>query len=94
MKLRSFLKILILTLCLCLAMGTGIFMYNAHHSYNINNDFTPLPLKFNPDDSSSSYSWHSADITVYGGFVKGIQNGGKEGDSLVIRALSLCRLWI
>jgi len=27
-------------------------------------------------------------ITVYGGFVKGIQKGGAEGDSLVIRALS------
>lgn len=88
MKFRRFLKILILTLCLCLATGTGLFLYNAYHGYNINSGFTALPLKYNPDDSSSSYSWHSADITVYGGFVKGIQNGGKEGDSLVIRALS------
>ena len=88
MKLRRFLKILILALCLCLATGIGLFMYNAHHIYNINSGFTELPLKFNPDDSSSSYSWKGVDITVYDGFVKGIQNDGKEVDSLIIRALS------
>lgn len=88
MKLKRFLKILILALCLCLATGTGIFLYNAHHSYNINSGFTPLPLKFNPDNSSSSYTWGGVNITVYDGFVKGIQKGEKDGDSLVIRALS------
>jgi len=88
MKLRRFLKILILALCLCLATGIGIFLYNAHHSYNINSGFTSLPLKFNPDDSSSSYNWSGMGITVYNGFVKGIQKNGKNGDSLVIRALS------
>ena len=88
MKLRRFLKILILALCLCLTTGIGLFVYNAHHVYNINSGFTALPLKFNPDDSSSSYSWNGVDFTVYGGFVKGIQKDGKEGESLVIRALS------
>jgi len=88
MNLKKIMKITIVTLCLCLVTGTGLFLYNAFHGYHINNEFTTLPLKYNPDDSSSSYSWHGADITVYGGFVKGIQKGGKEGDSLVIRALS------
>lgn len=88
MKLKRFLKILILALCLCLVAGTGIFLYNAHHSYNISSGFTPLPLKFYPDDSSSSYSWSGVDITVYNGFIKGIQKGKKGIDSLVIRALS------
>jgi hypothetical protein len=88
MKARRFLKILIITLCVCLAAGTGIFIYNAQHNYNISNSFAPLPLKFNPDNSSSSFSWKGADITVYNGFVKGIQKGGDGNESLVIRALS------
>lgn len=88
MKLGKVLKIMILLICLSLATGTVLFLYNTNHGYNINNDFTVLPLNYNPDDSSSSYSWNGANITVYGGFVKGIQKGGKEGDSLVIRALS------
>lgn len=44
--------------------------------------------EFNPDDSPSSYNWSGVDITVYNGFVKGIQKGEKGSDSLVIRALS------
>lgn len=88
MKLKRFLKILILALCLCLVTGIGIFLYNAHHNYNISSGFTPLPLKFNPDDSSSSYTWNGTDITVYNGFVKGIQKGEKGSSSLVIRAIS------
>lgn len=88
MKLRRFLKLLILSLCICFAAGIGLFVYNAHHSYNINSGFSALPLKYNPDNSSSSYSWQGADITVYGGFIKGIQSGGEKGGSLVIRALS------
>jgi 3',5'-cyclic-AMP phosphodiesterase len=88
MQLGRILKILLLTLCLCFATATGIFLYNAYHSYNINYGFTSLPLKFNPDDSSSSYNWRDADITVYNGFIKGIQRDGEEGGSLIIRALS------
>lgn len=88
MKLRRFLKINILALCLCLATGAGIFMYNAYHSYNINSGFLSLPLRFNPDNSSSSYNWKGVDITVYNGFIKGIQKDGKENESLVVRALS------
>jgi len=75
-------------LCLCLVTGVGAFIYNAVNVYNINNNFASLPLQFNPDDSSSTYQMPNAQITVYGGFVKGIQKGKNGTESLVIRALS------
>lgn len=82
------LKIMILALCFCLLAGFALFLYNAYDSYNINSRFTSLPLKYDADDSSSSYHWRGVDITIYGGFVKGIQGGTDKGDSLVLRALS------
>lgn len=87
MKLKRVLKIVTLALVLCLAAGTGLFLYNSYHVYNINAGFTSLPLNYNPRDSSSTYTWNGVDVTVYGGFVKGIQKG-KDGNQLVIRALS------
>lgn len=87
MKLKKYVRIMAATLFLCLAISIGLFLYNAHHNYNINNDFTSLPLNYNPDDSSSNYSWNGVDITVHGGFVKGIDHCSIR-DSLVIRALS------
>lgn len=80
-------RLIVLLLCICVATGIGLFMYNAFHEYNINSGFTPLPLQYNPDDSISGYSWNGANITVRGGFVKGIQKNS-TGDSLVVRALS------
>jgi Predicted phosphohydrolases len=87
MKIKKIIKITIFLLCVCIVTGTGMFLYNAHHGYNISSGFTSLPLNYNPDDSSSSYSWNGVDITVHGAFVKGIQSSS-SGDSLVIRALS------
>lgn len=86
-KLKKVLKIVTLAPVLCLAAGTGLFLYNSYHVYNINTGFTSVPLNYNPDDSSSTYTWNGVDVTVYGGFVKGIQKG-KDGSQLVIRALS------
>lgn len=87
MKIKKTIKPIILLLCVCIITGTGIFLYNAYHGYNINSDFTSIPLNYNPDDSISNYNWNGVDITVHGGFVKGIQKSG-TGESLVIRALS------
>ena len=64
-----------------------MFLYNAYHGYTINDGFTSIPLYYNPDDSSSNYSLNGTDITVYGGFVKGIQRSN-ERSCLVVRALS------
>ena len=87
MRIKKIIKLTTILLCLCILAGTGLFMYNANNSYGINSEFMALPLNFNPDDSSSSYKWHETNVTVNGGFIKGIQSG-KDGDSLVIRALS------
>lgn len=88
MKTKRIIKLIIFLLCLCIATGIGLFLYNAYYGYNINSGFTSLPLNYNPDDSTSSYSWNGTDITVHGGFVKGVQKSSSPGDSLVIRALS------
>ena len=73
MKLKRVLKIVTFALVICLAAGTGLFLYNSYHVYNINAGFTSLSLNYNPEDSSSTYTWNGVDVTVYGGFVKGIQ---------------------
>jgi len=88
MKIKKIVNITIISLCLCLAVGIGAFIYNAESSYRISNDFVSLPLQFNPDDSSSTYQMNNIDVTVYGGFVKGIQKEKNGTESLVIRALS------
>ena len=87
MKIQKAVKYTTIVLLLCIVAGISMFLYNSYHSYNINSEFTTIPLNYNPDDSSSRYSWNGAVITVYGGFVKGIQHSS-TGDSLVIRALS------
>lgn len=87
MKHKGALKIIVLALFLCLAASVGLFLYNSNHIYSIKEGFTPLPLVFNADDSSSAYAFKGAEVTVQGGFVKGIQSG-TDGDRLVIRALS------
>lgn len=47
-----------------------------------------IPLQFNPDDTSSTYELKNAQVTVYGGFIKGIQKEKNGVESLVVRALS------
>lgn len=94
MKIKKTFNLTIIILCLCLVTGIGAFIYNAEDSYNINNDFVFVPLQFNPDDTSSAYMTQNVQITVYGGFIKGIQNGKDSAGSIVsivsivIRALS------
>ncbi|MBK5252262.1 MAG: metallophosphoesterase [Peptostreptococcaceae bacterium] len=88
MKIKKIITIAIVILCLCLVTGIGAFIYNTTHGYKISNDFVSIPLQFNPDDSSSTYQTQNAEVTVYGGFIKGIQKGKSGTESLVIRALS------
>lgn len=87
MKIKKIIKLIILILCVCIVTGTSLFIYNAYHGYSINSGFTSLPLNYNPNNSTSGYSWNGTNITVHGGFVKGIQKSS-SGDSLVVRALS------
>ena len=87
MKHKGALKVIVLALFLCLAASVGLFLYNSNHVYSIKEGFTPLPLVYDPDDSSSAYVWNGTEVTVHGGFIKGTQSA-KDGDRLVIRALS------
>lgn len=64
------------------------FFYTANQTYKINRDFEAIALQFNPADSSSSYESNGTTITIYGGFVKGIQKGSDGQKRLVLRALS------
>ena len=88
MKTKKIISLTIIILCLCLITGVCAFIYNAENSYKINNDFISVPLQFNPDDASSTYQTQDVQIIVYGGFIKGIQNGRDNAGSIVIRALS------
>lgn len=88
MKIKKFTNFTIIILCLCLVVGVGTFIYNTISSYKISNSFVSVPLQFNHDDSSSTYQMKNAQVTVYGGFVKGIEKGKDGAERLVIRALS------
>ena len=88
MKVKRIVNISIIAILLFLAAGAGSFFYNAANSYKINSQFVPIPLQFNPEDSSSTYKMQSSQITVYGGFVKGMQKNQDGTESLIIRALS------
>ena len=88
MKIKKFINLILIILCVCLIVGVGAFIYNAKDAYKISSDFVSIPLKFNYDDSSSTYSIQNTQVIVYGGFVKGIKNGENNVKSLVIRALS------
>ena len=88
MRLKRALNLTIIIICACLITGISAFIYNAINRYKINSNFVSIPLQFNPYDSSSSYKLKNAEITAYGGFVKGIQKSNNGNKSLVIRALS------
>lgn len=88
MKIKRVLNATIIILILCLVAGVGSFIYNAQNGYKINNRFVPIPLQFNPVDSSSAYQMKNAQITVFGGFVKGLQKNQDGTESVLIRALS------
>lgn len=87
MKMKKVVNLTILALCLCFVSSIGLFFYNAEKSYNINNNFTSIPLQFNPDDSTSTYKTDNAEVIVKDGFVKGIQKDDKGNKNIVIRAL-------
>lgn len=88
MKIKKLINWLLLGTLFFMLTGFGVFFHNASNAYTINNDFTSVPLQFDPDDSSSSHQLADATVTIYGGFVKGIQKEKDGTKSLVLRALS------
>lgn len=77
----------VLLLFLSILIGTILFIINAERDYNINSGFTSIPLNYDPYQNDSTYIDNGIEVHVTHGFVKGIQHG-REGDHLLIRALS------
>ncbi len=64
----------------------GFFVYT-YKNFKVSENFSTIPLKFNPSGSVSSYNWNDSTVTIKGGFVKGkiIEN---KNENLVLRSIS------
>lgn len=63
------------------------FLFYSYHHFIISEKFNPLPLSFNPYNSTSTYDWNGAIVIIQGGFVKGKIIDGKK-EELLLRALA------
>lgn len=80
---------LLVIVLLSFLLGVAVFVRTTTAAYRGDRGFTALPLRFDPDTSSSEYRAPDRDVlvTVRGGFVKGLmENDG--GRDIVVRALS------
>lgn len=84
--MKSKLKLGILLL---IAIAGGlIFTYYGYSKFDIQENFTSIPLSFNPYDSTSEYNWNGTRVNIKGGFVKGIILDNDKVENLVLRSLS------
>ena len=79
------ISILIFLTALVLA---GIFLTHSYNNFKVDENFTPIPLSFDPYSSTSSYDWNGATVSIQGGFVKGKMREKDNSDSLLLRSLS------
>ncbi|AEV27931.1 putative phosphohydrolase [Sphaerochaeta pleomorpha str. Grapes] len=87
--MKKFIPVLVLFVMLCLMVGIGLFLFNSFSRYTVHDNFESIPLQFNPEDASSTYTNNQATITVTNGFVKAlIKDPSDNSTSIVIRALS------
>lgn len=63
------------------------FIGSTINNFRVQENYTELPLNFNPSDSVSSYDWNGTNVNIKGGFVKGkiIEN---NVENLILRSLS------
>jgi len=66
----------------------GIFSTHSYNNFKVDENFTPIPLSFDPYSSTSSYNWNGAAVSIQGGFVKGKMREKDNSDSLLLRSLS------
>ena len=66
----------------------GIFLTQSYNNFKVDENFTPIPLSFDPNSSTSSYDWNGATVSIQGGFVKGKMREKDNSDSLLLRSLS------
>lgn len=65
----------------------GSFAFHSYRNFRIAENFTPVPLSFNPTDSTSAYDWHGSLVKIQGGFVKGTIGVGNSNE-LLLRSLT------
>lgn len=87
LKIKRIIRWTLVLLLIALIAGIGLLAYNSNNSYNISSGFTSVPLNYDPDTSTSVYSFNGTEIIVHNGFVKGTQRDSADM-RLVIRALS------
>ncbi|MBZ9686628.1 metallophosphoesterase [Clostridium estertheticum] len=63
------------------------FIGSTYNDFRIQENFTGIPLNFNPTNSVSSYDWNGINVTIKGGFVKGKVTQSKT-ENLILRSLS------
>lgn len=78
----SILAFLIASVCV------GIFLTHSYNNFKVNENFTPIPLSFDPYSSTSTSDWNGATVSIQGGFVKGKMREKDNSDSLLLRSLS------
>lgn len=83
MKKRK-LNILLIIGIVAVVLG---FIGNAYNNYRVQENYTEIPLNFNPTDSVSSYNWNGTNVIIKGGFVKGKITQNKT-EALILRSLS------
>ncbi|WP_045577366.1 metallophosphoesterase, partial [Desulfosporosinus sp. I2] len=80
-------KISILVFLIALVC-VGTFLTYSYNYFKVDQNFTPIPLSFDPYTSTSSYDWNGAIVSIQGGFVKGKMREKDNLDSLLLRSLS------
>ena len=66
----------------------GIFLTHSYNNFKVDENFTPIPLAFDPYSSTSSYDWNGSMVSIQGGFVKGKMKETDNSESLLLRSLS------
>lgn len=75
---------LLFMIIVVISAGFIIYSYN---NYVVDENFSSLPLNFNPSGSVSSYTWKGSSVTIKGGFVKGTIIDNKT-EYLILRSIS------
>ena len=79
-KINRYLILLIILIIV------GFFIYT-FKNFRVSENFSTIPLNFNPSGSVSSYNWNDSIVTIKGGFVKGTIIDSTQ-ESLVLRSIS------
>ncbi len=79
-KINRYLILLIIIIIV------GFLVYTLKN-FRISENFSAVPLNFNPSGSVSSYNWNDSIVTIKGGFVKGtvIEN---KNENIILRSIS------